>query len=86
MDLRAEPMALSVPAVEKSRYYSVLFTTAIRSTNIGCGRRQRSRDQIGFKTGDLNDTKTISAFRFARAAGESIEAFMVVEDNLGEES
>src|ERR1700741_4710235 len=25
LDLRAEPMVLSVPAVEKSRYYSVMF-------------------------------------------------------------
>jgi hypothetical protein len=37
--------------------------------------------KLWIKTGALNDTKTINAFRFARAAGESIEAFIVVEDD-----
>src|ERR1700730_3011920 len=32
------------------------------------------------KTGDLNKAQTIHAFRFARAAGESIESFIVVDD------
>jgi hypothetical protein len=32
------------------------------------------------KNGDLNRAQVIHAFRFARAAGESIEAFIVVED------
>lgn len=37
--------------------------------------------KLWIKTGDLNDTKTINAFRFARAAGESIENFIVVQDD-----
>ena len=34
MDLRAEPIVLSVPAVEKSRYYAVMRATAIRTTTV----------------------------------------------------
>jgi hypothetical protein len=37
--------------------------------------------KIWVRTGDLNDAKAINVFRFARAAGESIEAFLVVEDD-----
>jgi hypothetical protein len=33
------------------------------------------------KVGDLNKAQTIHAFRFARAAGESIENFIVVQDD-----
>jgi hypothetical protein len=37
--------------------------------------------KLWIKTGDLNDTKTINAFRFAEAAGGSIENFIVVQDD-----
>jgi hypothetical protein len=36
--------------------------------------------KLWIKTGDLNDTKAVNAFRFARAAGEPLEAFIVVEE------
>ena len=37
--------------------------------------------KLWIKTGDLNDTKAVNAFRFARAADEPIEAFIVVKDD-----
>jgi hypothetical protein len=35
--------------------------------------------KLWLRTGDLNKSQAIRAFKFARAAGESIEAFLVVE-------
>ncbi|UWU77857.1 DUF1254 domain-containing protein [Bradyrhizobium huanghuaihaiense] len=44
MDLRAEPMVLSLPAVEKSRYYSVMITDA-NTFNVGyMGSRATGND------------------------------------------
>src|SRR5580698_3561940 len=48
LDLRTEPYVLTVPAVEKGRYYSIQFTDAYTFNTDYCGTRATGNDAANF--------------------------------------